>query len=441
MQKKVFVALLACAVLGACKGTEGAPGQQGGQGVTGPQGSVGPEGPQGPMGPQGPVGPKGDTGLQGPAGVQGPAGIQGVRGPKGLVWRGAWSPLDAYQPDDAVEQDGYAFVAIAPSNGVPPPSSEWQLLAGRGLDGGIGPKGDTGSQGPQGEIGPAGANGTSVTTASLPPGHSVCTYGGTLVQSATGDSYVCNGAPGLTGARGTDGTSVSAVWLAPGADAACPAGGTKFTTGSVVTYACHATEAGPCGAGLSLCDTTCVDLANDPTNCGSCGNYCSSLACFNGTCAKLVFVTSTTYNGNLGGAAGADAKCQARAAAAGLSGTFKAWISTATSSPAQTFTRWAGPWALVSGGLVASGWSELVSGTLRNAIKVTELGGGFSGYVWTATSTAGTSDGSLKWCNEFTSSSSSVGANIGSARERSAFWTEGYFYGCDNFLSLYCFEQ
>jgi len=35
---------------------------------------------------------------------------------------------------------------------------------------------------------------------------------------------------------------------------------------------------------------------------------------------KRIFVTSTTYDGNLGGLAGADAKCAARGAAAGLSG-------------------------------------------------------------------------------------------------------------------------
>lgn len=45
---------------------------------------------------------------------------------------------------------------------------------------------------------------------------------------------------------------------------------------------------------------------------------------------NLMFVTSTTYTGNLGGLAGADAACQARANAAGRPGTYKAWLSTAT---------------------------------------------------------------------------------------------------------------
>ena len=43
-----------------------------------------------------------------------------------------------------------------------------------------------------------------------------------------------------------------------------------------------------------------------------------------------VFNSSTSYNGNLGGLTGADAKCQSRAAAAGLTGTYKAWLSSTT---------------------------------------------------------------------------------------------------------------
>ncbi|HYL59494.1 MAG TPA: hypothetical protein VEU51_11520, partial [Candidatus Acidoferrales bacterium] len=41
-----------------------------------------------------------------------------------------------------------------------------------------------------------------------------------------------------------------------------------------------------------------------------------------------VFVTSSTFDGNLGGQAGADADCASLASGAGLAGTFKAWLST-----------------------------------------------------------------------------------------------------------------
>ena len=68
-------------------------------------------------------------------------------------------------------------------------------------------------------------------------------------------------------------------------------------------------------------------------------------------------MTSTTYKaGDLGGLAGADAKCQARAMAAGLTGTFRAWLSDATNSPSSRFPQDAGPYLLVNGGLVANNW-------------------------------------------------------------------------------------
>ena len=54
---------------------------------------------------------------------------------------------------------------------------------------------------------------------------------------------------------------------------------------------------------------------------------------------KRVFVTSTTYKGNLGGLAGADAKCQTRANAASLGGTWKAWLSDSTTSAASRLTQ------------------------------------------------------------------------------------------------------
>ena len=44
--------------------------------------------------------------------------------------------------------------------------------------------------------------------------------------------------------------------------------------------------------------------------------------------ANVAFVTSGTFTGNLGGLAGVDAKCNAAALSAGLTGMFVAWLST-----------------------------------------------------------------------------------------------------------------
>ncbi len=98
---------------------------------------------------------------------------------------------------------------------------------------------------------------------------------------------------------------------------------------------CHALAA--CGATPSLCDANASCLGG--------GTYCD---CANGyvgdgtTCtrARLTFVTNSTGTGNLstwalaGGQTGltaADAVCNAEASAAGLPGTYVAWLSDATS--------------------------------------------------------------------------------------------------------------
>jgi len=47
---------------------------------------------------------------------------------------------------------------------------------------------------------------------------------------------------------------------------------------------------------------------------------------------KRVFITSTSYNGNLGGASGADSKCQTAANNGNLGGTWKAFVLTSDSS-------------------------------------------------------------------------------------------------------------
>lgn len=80
-------------------------------------------------------GPKGDTGPQGDPGAQGTPGQPGVAGTPGLVWRGAWSASTAYAAGDAVSSQGSAYIATAPSTGVQPPGTGWDLLAAMGQAG------------------------------------------------------------------------------------------------------------------------------------------------------------------------------------------------------------------------------------------------------------------------------------------------------------------
>ncbi len=96
---------------------------------------------------------------------------------------------------------------------------------------------------------------------------------------------------------------------------------------------------------------------------------------------RLVFLSSLTYTGAIGGIAGADARCQALAVGAGLRGMrpsrFLAWYSGGTVTPASRFSRSTVPYVLVNGTVVANGWSDLTDGTLAHAINLTE--GGMAG--------------------------------------------------------------
>jgi hypothetical protein len=79
-----------------------------------------------------------------------------------------------------------------------------------GAPGTTGPAGAPGAAGPAGDpgtTGPAGTPGVSVTGMSLAVGDSHCPNGGTELIAASGNTYVCNGAPGAQGPPGTGGVT------------------------------------------------------------------------------------------------------------------------------------------------------------------------------------------------------------------------------------------
>jgi hypothetical protein len=141
--------------------------------------------------------------------------------------------------------------------------------------------------------------------------------------------------------------------------------------------------AGWSGGGCSGTDPCIVEMVNTVT----------VRADFN--LGKVVFVTSSRYNGNLGGIEGADEKCQSSADAAGLVGTFKAWISDRTGiSPATNpdFTKYDGLYILPDKTVVADNWIDLTDGYLDHAIDQDEYGNSIvvpenslESLVWTGT--------------------------------------------------------
>ena len=171
-----------------------------------------------------------------------------------------------------------------------------------------------------------------------------------------------------------------------------------------------------------------------------------------------VFVTSQTYTGNLGGLSSADGQCQVRADAAGLAGSFKAWISGRENSgqdASENLTHATTPYLLVDGTQVAADWTDLTDGALDNAIHMDENGNLVpeSARVWTNTTTTGIAwdntrdcalgSGPATWRCDPTTECPFESGKYGLAGSNTASWTGGEASNntCTNNYRLYCFQQ
>ncbi len=87
-----------------------------------------------------------------------------------------------------------------------------------------------------------------------------------------------------------------------------------------------------------------------------------------------IFVTSELYWGDLGGLAGADAKCQSLADKAGLTGTFKAWLGTFEVPAIDRLYQSPGRYKRVDGVVVADNFEQLMNGPLQAHVTIAETG-------------------------------------------------------------------
>ena len=163
-----------------------------------------------------------------------------------------------------------------------------------------------------------------------------------------------------------------------------------------------------------------------------------------------MFVTSQVFTGDLGGLDGADAKCQAAAQAADLSGTFRAWLSSSTVSALERFVHSGVPYRLVNGKEIASNWDDLTDGTLAMGIDVSELKGAPGkgthtcmpdslSIVWTGTKETGAPVGGEYFCDGWVSPTGSGYA--GAAGSADSTWTANCLPQCSDQAALYCVEQ
>lgn len=218
-----------------------------------------------------------------------------------------------------------------------------------------------------------------------------------------------------------------------GTGTACPTD--QFAPATTVcntTYYCSGT--------FGTCPTTCTSQAHcvDPNTC-SASNTC--------VLAKRVFVTSTTYTGNMGGLAGADAACNARAQAAGLPGTYVAWLSTTGAGGVNAIDRlgtWPGAYALLDGFRVAGSRAQL-TGSIDSAIYRTEFNVQRplttpQREVFTGTDSTGRGEVGFT-CGNWLQSGTTLSAVVGDHLSASSQWTLDSTSGsCALARPIYCFE-
>jgi len=175
--------------------------------------------------------------------------------------------------------------------------------------------------------------------------------------------------------------------------------------------------------------------------------------------SRRVFVTSTTYDGDLGGLAGADEACQDSADAAGLGGAWRAWLSDSSTDVADRLVHPDGPLVRVDGVEIAADWDALVAGWPTEAPEVDEHGayvsydsggitpdeycswlGGYFFFPWTASTNEGALSGET--CDDWTSASSARVGRVGLGGYSLSQWTDWCDFPCDwAWMRLYCFEQ
>jgi hypothetical protein len=230
-----------------------------------------------------------------------------------------------------------------------------------------------------------------------------------------------------------------------------------------------------CGNGIVEAGETCDTASNCPVSCparectlrkltagGTCMARCeddrAQTACMNadGCCPvgcteisdsdcvppNLMFTSSTTYRGDLGGIAGADAKCQERARAAGLAGTFIAFLSTAQAS---AFSRLDGArgWIRTDGRPVADTVQEMIQARVLYPPRIDEFGKDVVGDGFVATGTG--SDGQPEpgqTGNDWGPAPASAPwlCHGGDAAAGSKGWFSNGHKGCELTFRLYCFE-
>jgi hypothetical protein len=187
------------------------------------------------------------------------------------------------------------------------------------------------------------------------------------------------------------------------------------------------------------CRATC---AEDPGTACRNGDGCCPIGCTaaqDSECGEpaRMFVTSRTYAGDLGGLAGADAKCAASASAAGLSGRYVAYLATAEAA-ADSRLEGSSGWARVDGKPFANLPADVSAGRLFNLPRVDEHGQPADGPVFVGSRRTVISEADT--CLDWTSAAADQSAIYGKNDDGIEGWRGPNAESCASLLRLYCFE-
>jgi hypothetical protein len=168
---------------------------------------------------------------------------------------------------------------------------------------------------------------------------------------------------------------------------------------------------------------------------------------------KTLFVTSQQYTGDLGGAVGADDKCNALAQTGIVpEGEYVALLFVDGEKPHARATASLGMIIRPDGGIVAeniaslfardwpSGDEYLISRPLLDE-NGTEIGGGILGRVWTGANAFGQGGGGFPNCADWMIGDNAETGNQGQASSQTEDWFLVESVSCDQLARLYCLQR
>jgi hypothetical protein len=268
----------------------------------------------------------------------------------------------------------------------------------------------------------------NTATCSPPSGFSF-----TSVTSQPLNSSVASNSPAITFSGCSYGSTLTASVSGPASAQISINGGAWTTSGAISS-----------GQTLQVRMTTSGSVNTTLTATVTVGTTTATWSTTTVAGAKTIFLTTNYYGvAGIGSLSGADAICQAEANTNGYAGTFKAILSSDTTSAASRLSV-AYPIVRATDGTTVVAATSLWGGSLTNAISTTAYS------VWTGTNNDGSSN-TGNTCSSWTSTSSSAAgwcglSNSNNPGSYNSTWLTACQYGngysCNTAnLKLYCLQQ